>query len=78
MIDRCGTFRDCRTTIHLSFLKVSHLYTILCGFYESSNKQNRMCELCTFSQIRSHMMTAAIDVPACREEMAIKLLINSS
>ena len=24
-------------------------------FYESLNVQNRMCELCTFSQIWSHM-----------------------
>ena len=55
MMDRCETFTDCRTTMPLSFLKVSHLNTIPYGFYESPNEQNWMCELCTFSQIRSHM-----------------------
>ena len=40
MMDRCETFTDCRTTIPLSFLKVSHLNTIPCGFYESPNEQN--------------------------------------
>ena len=55
MTDTFETFRDCRTTIPLSFLKVSNLYTIPCGFYGSPNEQNRMCELCTFSQIRSHI-----------------------
>ena len=55
-MDKCDTFRDCRTAISLSFLKVSHLHTILCGLYESPNEQNRMCELCTFSQIWSQIM----------------------
>ena len=50
MMDRCKTFTNCRTTIPLLFLKVSHLNTIPCGFYESPNEQNRMCELCTFSK----------------------------
>ena len=54
-MDRCATFRDCRTIIPLSSLKVSYLYTIPFGLYESPNEQNRMCELCTFSQIRSHL-----------------------
>ena len=52
---RCETFRDCGTTILLSSLKVSDLYTSPCGFYRSSNVQNRMCELCTFSQIQSQI-----------------------
>ena len=30
------------------------VYYIHCGFYESPNIQNQMCELCTSSQIRSH------------------------
>ena len=55
-MDRCETFRDCRKTIPLSPLKVSHLYTIPYGFYGSSNDQNWMCELCTFSQIQSQMI----------------------
>ena len=59
MMDRCETFTDCRTTIPLSFLKVSHLNTIPCGFYESPNEQNQICELCTFSQIRSHIPSSS-------------------
>ena len=57
MLDRYETFRDCRTTIPLCFLKISILYTIHCGFYRSPNTQNQMCELCTFSQIRSNFVT---------------------
>ena len=45
MLDRCETFRDCRPTIPLSFLKITALYTIHCGFYKSPNTQNRMWEL---------------------------------
>ena len=41
--------------IPLIFLKDSKLYTIPCGSYRSLNEQNQMCELCTFSQIRSHL-----------------------
>ena len=37
------------------FLKVSNLYATPCGFYGSPNEQNRMCELCIFSQIWSHL-----------------------
>ena len=55
MTDRCEIFRNCRTTIPLSFLKLSTLCTIPYGFYASPNAQNRMCELCTFSQIRSQI-----------------------
>ena len=54
MRDRFETFRDCRTTIPSSLLKVSNLYTIPYGFCGFPNDQNRMCELYTFSQIRSH------------------------
>ena len=34
---------------------MSHLYAIPYGFYEPPNEQNWMCELCMFSQIRSHI-----------------------
>ena len=52
--DRCDTlWNNCRTTILISSLKVSNLYAIPCGFYESPNEQNGICELCTFSQIWS-------------------------
>ena len=45
MFNRCETFRDCRTTIPLSSLKVSTLFSIHCGLYGSANTQNRMCEV---------------------------------
>ena len=51
--------RDCRTTIPLTALKVSTLCTIYCDFYRYPNTQIRMCELSTFSQIRSHIMQKA-------------------
>ena len=53
MLHRYETLRDCRTTIPLTALKVSTLYIIHCDFYRYPNTQNRMCELCTFSRIRS-------------------------
>ena len=59
-MDICETFRDCRTAIPLSSLKVSCLDTISCGLYESPNEQNWMCELCTFSQIQSQMVFGLI------------------
>ena len=52
---RCETFMYCRTTIPLSFLKVSNLYILLCGFYATPNEKNRMCELCMFSHIWSYI-----------------------
>ena len=55
MLDGCETFRDCRTTIPLAVLKVSTLCIIHCDFYGYSNTQNPICELCTFSQIWSHI-----------------------
>ena len=37
-----------RTTILLSLLKVSSLYSISCGCYVSPKEQNFICKLCTF------------------------------
>ena len=42
--------------ILLSFLHILDLYTVSSGFYESLNEENWMCDLCTFSQIRLHML----------------------
>ena len=56
MTDEYETCRDCRTTIPVSLLKVSNLNPIPCGSNGSPNVQNWMCELCTFSQIRSHFL----------------------
>ena len=44
MTDKCKTLWDC-----------TDLYTIPCGLYAFPNEKNGMCELCTFSQIQSHM-----------------------
>ena len=40
----------------LQSLKVSHLSNIPNRFYESPKLKNWMCELFSFSQIRSHMI----------------------
>ena len=52
--DGCETFSNCRS-VPLSSLKILTLCTISCGFYGPPNAENCMRELCTFSQIRSHM-----------------------
>ena len=56
MVDSIETCRDYMITIPLSTLKFSKLCDFSSRFYESLNGKNRMCELCTFSQIRSHIM----------------------
>ena len=58
MIFRCETFRNDKGIAVLQTVKVSHLSIIPNRFYESPKLKNWMCELCTFSQIRSHIMTA--------------------
>ena len=55
MIDRLETCRVYIVTIPLSSLQISDLYVVPTRFYESLKEQNRMCELCMFSQIRSHI-----------------------
>ena len=67
----CETFKDCRTTIPLSSLKVSTLCIIRCDFYGSLNTQNWMCELCTFSQIRSHISNILIFIEVVFLDVAI-------
>ena len=59
-MDTLETFRVYRATIPLSFLQILDLYTVFSRFYESLNEENWMCELCTFSQIRSHIRTLGI------------------
>ena len=41
--------------IPLLVLQMSDLNVVPVMCYEPLNVQNRMCELCTFSQIRSHI-----------------------
>ena len=55
MADSFETSRDYRATILQSFLKIMELCDIPHRFYESLNEKNWMCDLCTFSQIQSHI-----------------------
>ena len=56
MSNKCETCRVLELlAIPLLLLKVSNLYAILCGCHGSPNVKNWMCELCTFSQIRSQI-----------------------
>ena len=57
MAYRFETFRNNKGIVVLQSLKVSHLYLIPNRFYNSPKLKNWMCELCTFSQIRSHIVT---------------------
>ena len=54
-IDGHETSRDCGATIFLLVQKISDLDVFPTMCYEPLNVQNRMCELCMFSQIRSHI-----------------------
>ena len=60
MTDRSDTFRDCRITIALSFLKVSNLYTIPCGFYGSPNGQIGCVKYACFPK-SGHIYNCGID-----------------
>ena len=58
MVDRLETCRISRGSYHSSIIpENSDLYTVPTRFYGSLNEKIRMCELCTFSQIRSHNYT---------------------
>ena len=56
-------------------LKVSHLSVIPIRFYEAPKLKNWMCELCTFSQIQSHIQyilqqcTMAFKVVCCCNDL---------
>ena len=56
MSDQPEIFTVCTVTIPLLILRILDLYVVPTRFYESLNEQNRMCELCTFSQIWSHII----------------------
>ena len=49
------SFRDCSITIPLLYQQISDLYVFPIKSYEPLNVQNRMSELCKFSQIQSHI-----------------------
>ena len=66
MVYRFETFRNNEAVVVLQTLKVSHLSVTPDRFYESPKLKNWMCELCTFSQIRSHMLCCVLCVYVCK------------
>ena len=70
IIERSETCRVYRATIPLSSPLISDIYTVPARLYESSNGQNRMCELRMFSQIQSHISSA---VPSRLEKERVRL-----
>ena len=54
-MDACEIFRDCRTTIPLSFLSTSSLYTISCGFMDLQINKIGCMGCARSSRIRSHV-----------------------
>ena len=64
MADSFETCRDYRATNPLFFLKIIELCDILHRFYESLNEKNRICELCTFSQISHIYVCSYVVAPA--------------
>ena len=54
--ERSEIFCTDRGLVALQSLQVSCLSDDQSRFYESSNLKKWMCELCTFSQIRSHIV----------------------
>ena len=55
MVYRFETIRNNKRIVVLQSLNDSHLSVIPNKFYESPKLKHWMCELCTFSQIRSHI-----------------------
>ena len=49
-------YKDDKGIVVLQFLKISHPSVIPGRIYDFSKLKKRMCELCMFSQIRSHML----------------------
>ena len=60
MAYRFETFRSDNGIVVLQSLQVSHLLVIHKKFYELPKLKNWMRELCTFSQIRSHIKQAKV------------------
>ena len=54
-MDTCEIFRDCRTTISLSSLNVSSLYTIACGLWISKWAKSGVWAMRVSSRIQSHI-----------------------
>ena len=56
MVYRVEIYRDDKEIVVLQFLKISHLSVIPGRIYDFSKLKKWMCELCTFSQIWSHIL----------------------
>ena len=56
MVCRVESFRDDKGIRVLQFLKLSNPFVIPGRIYDFPKLKKWMCELCTFSQIRSHIM----------------------
>ena len=77
MVYRYETFRDDKGIVVLQSLKVSHLSIISNRFYETSKSKNWICELCTFSQIRSHIqLYIQIEPYLVKQEMYVATSIH--
>ena len=77
MVFRCETFRNDKGIVVLHSVKVSHLSIIPNSFYESPKLQNWMCELCTFSQIWSPIVSGSL-LPEKSEHMPERPLSHVS
>ena len=56
MVDMVEIFRVDKGIVVLQFLKIVHQSVIPGRIYDFPNLKKWMCELCTFSQIRSQLM----------------------
>ena len=58
MVHKVEICKEDRGMVVLQSLEVSHLSNIPNRFYESPKLKNWMCELCTFLQIRSPILSS--------------------
>ena len=63
MVYRVEIFRDNKGIVVLQFLIISHLSVIPGRIYDITKLKKWMCELCTFSQIRSYVCLCVCPPP---------------
>ena len=61
-MDKCQTFRDCRTTIPLSSLKVSNLYSTPCGLMDLQMLKIRCVNYACFPNSLTYNKTVTIAI----------------
>ena len=69
-------YRGDRGMVAPKTLQVSSLSVIPNRFYESLKLKNWMCELCTFSQIRSHLSLSMVAFNSRDQHESIQLFQN--